>query len=171
MEVTPGDKTFLWRAYQEALPTQSNLFKKKIVSDPICSICNREEESVQHVLWSCEVAKDVWSQCSKKLQKCSISSYSMIQLFDTLTKALNPEELQDAITKPPPVVSWQAPPVDWFKINWDGAADKAKGLIGIGVVIRDSSGQVITTMRQRIKLYPNPLLAESYGALQAVKVA
>ncbi|XP_018831004.1 uncharacterized protein LOC108998763 [Juglans regia] len=70
-----------------------------------------------------------------------------------------------------PVVSWQAPPVDWFKINWDGAVDKAKGLIGIGVVIRDSFGQVIVAMRQGKKLYPDPLLAKSYGALQAVKVA
>ncbi|KAF5465143.1 hypothetical protein F2P56_015174 [Juglans regia] len=141
----------------------------------------------------------------------------MIQLFSSLTKVLNPEELQEfvviarkiwwrrnsfifkkefvhpnlivrearAVLKmlseknldqctnqvSPPTVSWQAPPMEWFKINWDGAVDKGKGLIGIGVVIRDSFGQVIATMRQRKKLYPDPLLAESYGALQAVKVA
>ncbi|KAF5458407.1 hypothetical protein F2P56_022435 [Juglans regia] len=72
---------------------------------------------------------------------------------------------------PPMVIHWQAPLVDWYKINWDGAVHKDKGLIGIGVVIRDRSGQVIATLRQKEKLYPDPLLAESYGALQAVKLA
>ncbi|XP_041025442.1 uncharacterized protein LOC121265841 [Juglans microcarpa x Juglans regia] len=70
-----------------------------------------------------------------------------------------------------PIASWQAPPVNWFKINWDGAVDKANGLIGVGVAIKDSSSQIIATMRQGKKLYPDPLLAESYGALQAVKMA
>ncbi|KAF5475498.1 hypothetical protein F2P56_007298 [Juglans regia] len=37
------------------------------------------------------------------------------------------------------LASWQASSVEWFKINWDGAVDKANGLIGIGVAIRDSS--------------------------------
>ncbi|XP_035539661.1 uncharacterized protein LOC118344031 [Juglans regia] len=186
IQATPGDKTFLWRACQEALPTQYNLYKKRVVSDPICPICNREEESVQHVLWSCEAAKGVWSQCSKRIQKCSFPISSMIQLFSSLTKVLSPEELQEFVmiarkiwwrrnsfifkkefVHPnhivrearavlemlseknldqctnqisPPTVSWQAPPTNWFKINWDGAVDKGKGLIGIGVVIRNSLG-------------------------------
>ncbi|KAF5454991.1 hypothetical protein F2P56_024611 [Juglans regia] len=141
----------------------------------------------------------------------------MLTLFDTLTDALNQEELQEFVitarriwwrrnsfifkkgfTHPnhivrearttlnmmaekktdqcntqasPTVIHWKAPPVDWYKVNWDGAVDKVKGLIGIGVVIRDRSGQVIATLRQKEKLYPDPLLAESYGALQAVKLA
>ncbi|KAF5477294.1 hypothetical protein F2P56_003944 [Juglans regia] len=178
LDVTPGDKTFLWRACQEALPTQSNLFKKKVVSDPLCPICNREEESVQHVLWSCEAAKDVWSQCSKKLQKCSISSFSMITFFETLTEALNQEELQEFVITARRI---------WWRRN---SFIFKKGFTHPNHIVREAratlnmmaeknpdqcntqaSPTVIATLRQKEKLYPDPLLAESYGALQAVKLA
>lgn len=64
-----------------------------------------------------------------------------------------------------PTESWQAPPSHWFKLNWDETVDKAKGLIGVGVAVRDSAGQVITTMRTSKHLFPDPLLAEAFRAL------
>ncbi|KAF5475845.1 hypothetical protein F2P56_007609 [Juglans regia] len=48
--VPPSDKVFLWRACLDALPTQSKLFQKRIVDNPLCPICNLEEENVVHVL-------------------------------------------------------------------------------------------------------------------------
>ncbi|XP_042964623.1 uncharacterized protein LOC122298843 [Carya illinoinensis] len=66
---------------------------------------------------------------------------------------------------------WRQPPQDWFKVNWDGAINKAQGTVGVGVVIRDSQGMVIATQRQRKSLFTEPLLAESYGALIAVNFA
>ncbi|KAF5468997.1 hypothetical protein F2P56_013102, partial [Juglans regia] len=64
--------------------------------------------------------------------------------------------------------SWQAPPLNWIKLNWDGATDKAQGLIGVGVVARDSAGHIISTLRTSKHLFPDPLLAEAFGALQAM---
>jgi hypothetical protein len=37
------------------------------VQDELCPICVREVETVEHVLWECAVAQDVWSSSSKKL--------------------------------------------------------------------------------------------------------
>lgn len=34
-------KLFLWKACNDILPTREKLFKKKIVSDPLCAICGR----------------------------------------------------------------------------------------------------------------------------------
>lgn len=44
-------KIFLWRVGNELLPTKRNLFLKKIVENPLCLICLREEEFVIHALW------------------------------------------------------------------------------------------------------------------------
>ncbi|XP_042969053.1 uncharacterized protein LOC122301732 [Carya illinoinensis] len=66
---------------------------------------------------------------------------------------------------------WQSPPANWFKVNWDGAVDKTKCMIGIGVVVRDEKGQIIATMRHKKMQLPDPLLTESYGALIAVQFA
>lgn len=37
------------------------------------------------------------------------------------------------------------------------------------MVVRDNASQVISTMRTIKHLFPNPLLIEAFGALQAVK--
>ncbi|XP_040996072.1 uncharacterized protein LOC121242246 [Juglans microcarpa x Juglans regia] len=57
-----------------------------------------------------------------------------------------------------------------FNFDMTEVVDKANGLIGIGVAIRDCTGQIIATMRKRKRFFPDPLLVESYGALQAVKL-
>jgi hypothetical protein len=47
----PGKiKHFLWRAFHDSLPTNANLFLRKIKSNPFCKTCDREEESTSHVL-------------------------------------------------------------------------------------------------------------------------
>lgn len=45
LEVPNMVKIFLWKAADELLPTRKNLYQKKIVEDPYCLICLREEES------------------------------------------------------------------------------------------------------------------------------
>lgn len=53
-------------------------------------------------------------------------------------------------------------------LNWDVAIDKTLCKIGIGVIARDWQGRVIaTTMRMNRSLFPDPLLAETFGAFQA----
>ncbi|XP_042942883.1 uncharacterized protein LOC122277065 [Carya illinoinensis] len=220
IRTAPSEKMFLWRACQDSLPTQLNLFKRKIASDPLCPLCCREEESTMHVLWNCEAAKDVWSPCSKKLQKSRSSYMPTLEFFEAMTEALNADEMQEFVVvarqlwlrrnsfifnkpfMPPNILIresklrldllfeetqsqrqinvqqqclsaevWQAPPTAWFKVNWDAAVDRVKGLVGIGVVVRDDKGQTIATMRQSKSLFPDSLLAESFGALVATQFA
>ncbi|XP_040986476.1 uncharacterized protein LOC121234574 [Juglans microcarpa x Juglans regia] len=49
------------------------------------------------------------------------------------------------------------------------AIDKARGLVGVGVVVRNSSGRIIATLRTKKHLYPDPLLAEAFDALKTVQ--
>lgn len=53
-------KSFLWRAYYESLPTKLNLFRKQVVYNPNYPVCLNNEESVEHAIWSCYSAQDVW---------------------------------------------------------------------------------------------------------------
>ncbi|KAG2587723.1 hypothetical protein PVAP13_5NG166162, partial [Panicum virgatum] len=46
--------------------------------------------------------------------------------------------------------AWSAPDVGWVKINVDGAYMEDSGEAGIGVIIRDSSGQVLLTAWKHI---------------------
>lgn len=60
LQITTGDKVFLWKACLDALPTQANLFKKKMVEHPKCPIYSNAVETIVHTLWECESANDVW---------------------------------------------------------------------------------------------------------------
>lgn len=44
------------------LPTKSNLHKRKILPDALCSRCFKEPETVMHALWSDEDVQVVWTK-------------------------------------------------------------------------------------------------------------
>jgi hydrogenase maturation factor len=59
----------MWRACHDLLPTRVNLYKRKIINDPMCPLCGLVEETTTHVLWLCSAASDVWSMGDMRLQK------------------------------------------------------------------------------------------------------
>lgn len=46
-------KHFIWRLKHDALATRKNMVTKRIVNSPLCPICNKEEESLEHLLFLC----------------------------------------------------------------------------------------------------------------------
>lgn len=58
--VQPKIKHFIWKALKGILPTRVNLRKKKIPVDSMCPICMRKEETVEHLLCSCDRVRAVW---------------------------------------------------------------------------------------------------------------
>ncbi|GMY34274.1 hypothetical protein FCV25MIE_29516, partial [Fagus crenata] len=50
-------KIHLWRACLNALPTRWALRHRRVLSDPICPICNGEDKTTTHALWTCLYAR------------------------------------------------------------------------------------------------------------------
>lgn len=53
-------KIFIWRASKNFLLTVVNLWKKKIIQDPWCHRCGRQEELVNHAPFSCKKSIKMW---------------------------------------------------------------------------------------------------------------
>lgn len=53
-------KFFLWKLCHNALPVGQNLCKKRIKNSPLCQLCEKEEESIEHMLLFCEWTRVVW---------------------------------------------------------------------------------------------------------------
>jgi hypothetical protein len=85
---------FIWRACNEILPTRGNLFKRKIVPDPLCPMCGLEPETSGHILWWCESARAVWSLSGGYLQKSVVISDSFLNIFEYLSNRLSTEMLE-----------------------------------------------------------------------------
>ena len=61
IDISPKVRTFVWQACFYILPTKANLFHKKVLVDPLCSICGQVVETTAHILWECPLAHNVWA--------------------------------------------------------------------------------------------------------------
>jgi hypothetical protein len=86
---------FLWWACNEILPTRANLFKKKIVDNPLCPICGLEPETAVHILWTCNSARDVWCVSPRRLQKKGSMLFgTFFQLMEDILTYCDQEEIK-----------------------------------------------------------------------------
>lgn len=89
---------FLWKVCKNILPTMERLYNWKIVDDTLCPICAREHETVEHIIWNCESAKDVWLEGPLKLQKSTSDNDSFLNIFAKMESKPEEEELQLFVT-------------------------------------------------------------------------
>jgi ribonuclease HI len=64
---------------------------------------------------------------------------------------------------------WRKPPVGVVKINWDAGVAKATSKMGVGVIARDSTGQVLASMCTTMPFITDPTVAEAVAAWRAVQ--
>lgn len=60
LNILPKIKDFIWKACNNALPTRDNLIKGNINVEPICPICNGNNESILRNLVTCPRVEQVW---------------------------------------------------------------------------------------------------------------
>jgi hypothetical protein len=92
MKTPNAIKVFLWQACHNLLPIQENLFKKKIISDPLCPICGTKIELTYHVLWRCPSTMDIWGGGGRIFQKCRFSRLEFLQVVKGFLNKCKEEE-------------------------------------------------------------------------------
>jgi ribonuclease HI len=88
------EKNFLWSACHEILPTRANLHKCKVVENPMCPLCEREDETEAHILWNCPSAADVWSAGMRIFQKSSFHNQQFLQIVEEMVERCTNEEIK-----------------------------------------------------------------------------
>ncbi|KAG7570522.1 Reverse transcriptase zinc-binding domain [Arabidopsis thaliana x Arabidopsis arenosa] len=66
-KIGPKIQHFLWRCLSEALPTALHLRQRKISMDPTCQRCCQEEETTNHIIFTCSFAQAVWRCVTSEL--------------------------------------------------------------------------------------------------------
>ncbi|XP_042988748.1 uncharacterized protein LOC122316282 [Carya illinoinensis] len=161
MGVPNGVRMFLWRAYNEALPTLNNLFRRKIYESSLCPICQLEEDVCGHV----KQPKMFGAKLVDRHPNFVIyKAISDLRLF----KATKPINLEEIPTRNTEVAKWRKPTKGKYKLNWDASINDSRGLIGIGAIIRDSYGRVLGTLRARRNMKLSPFAAEAYALMTTV---
>ncbi|CAN1306590.1 Putative ribonuclease H protein At1g65750 [Linum perenne] len=60
--IPPKFLFFIWRASRNALATKLNLWIRKCAPNPLCPVCEEEEENTNHCLFTCYAATEVWEK-------------------------------------------------------------------------------------------------------------
>ena len=66
---------------------------------------------------------------------------------------------------------WKPPNRDFYKVNYDGADFAEQGRAGIGVIIRNSDGDVMASMSQQVQLPTTVTQVEAMAARKAAEFA
>ncbi|RYR18269.1 hypothetical protein Ahy_B03g062876 [Arachis hypogaea] len=57
-------RMFLWKTVHRILPVNTNLHQRRITMTPTCSICQKENETIEHALLLCPWTRAVWFESS-----------------------------------------------------------------------------------------------------------
>jgi len=90
MSVPNKIEIFLWHACSDALPTRSNLFKRKVVGVPTCQHCGSGYETMMHALWTCQNIHTAWESRFGWLRK----DYPMLATFSDLVALVGQQQKQ-----------------------------------------------------------------------------
>jgi hypothetical protein len=63
------------------------------MDDSSCPLCGLALETIGHILWSCPSPKDVWTECTRKIHKCTSDENDFLNIMDKLLDKLDMEEL------------------------------------------------------------------------------
>lgn len=67
-------KAIVWKTLKQRMSTKVELKKRVEVanSDITCTLCGKEEETVEHVLFTCEKSWSVWTRCYQWTKVCMV---------------------------------------------------------------------------------------------------
>ena len=61
VKTLPKIKIFLWKSLNEALLVAELLRRSGMKVDERCQLCGREGEDINHALFVCDIARQVWA--------------------------------------------------------------------------------------------------------------
>ncbi|XP_075662879.1 uncharacterized protein LOC142632326 [Castanea sativa] len=114
----------------------------------------------------------IWTQRNqvRSQQLCC----SLNHLFQLATERYS--KFQAIIPPPPPSrphrrMRWKPPPLNTFKINFDGAIFAEDNCSRVGVIVRNREGLVIAAMSEKIPQLLQPTEIEAMAAIRALEFA
>ena len=107
IKAPPKLKHFLWRSLSGALAVKERLQSRGIPGDSTCPLCGQASETICHVLFTCDKARQVWDLANISLPQRGFSRTSMVlNIFHLLSVSKN-HTADDRIRKVFPWLLWQ----------------------------------------------------------------
>ena len=73
MTVETKIREFQYKLLNDIVYTNDKLFRFKMIESPLCAFCQKEDESVEHLLFYCNITENFWLAFSSWIIKQNIS--------------------------------------------------------------------------------------------------
>ncbi|OMO81404.1 reverse transcriptase [Corchorus capsularis] len=110
--------------------------------------------------------KALYEQASALPNAINFSTSSILEQYTSIQRRTD----QFSLTHPRQL-TWVPPPMGMVKINTDAAFCSGSGEVGLGVVIRDSAGEIIVCASRCLNFIADSLYAEVHALLFGFKLA
>lgn len=130
-------KSFLWRALSGALAVADRLEIRGLSKDLRCQFCGQEKESINHVLFSCSIARQIWALSDYPTPNGGFSHGSVFSNFHYLLSLEKNQNLPKHIRMNFPWILWSV----WK--NRNGFFFEGKSFVAIDLVnkIKEEAAQ------------------------------
>ncbi|XP_023923720.1 uncharacterized protein LOC112035119 [Quercus suber] len=152
--------------FHQAVPVQPLCFRELLSRFMYCPDEFRAEIFVTTAwsIWNRRIALHFGRSALPVDQICS-SAGNFLQEF------LAAQDTETALPNPPSPQRWCPPMTDVCKVNFDAAVFRSSNLVGLGVVVRDSSGAMIGALSAPTPLGSSVAELEALACMRAVQFA
>ena len=106
IKTPPKIKTFLWKALSNAIPVGELLVKKGIKMDPCCQACGFQGESINHILFDCAIARQVWALAYVPNPMNGFDKVSHFSNLHYVMSLMNNAEIDEKVRNMIPWIVW-----------------------------------------------------------------
>ncbi|KAL0400947.1 UNVERIFIED_CONTAM: hypothetical protein Slati_4124600 [Sesamum latifolium] len=167
---------FCWKVCHNALPTLSNLAKRRVTSVTFvrCAVRKMKHSAMYS---SNAILPGKFGRCHTFLIKSSQLPIKTVQTGLKIVAIIHLSEFtncQESLTVTQHrtrISQCYPPPTDTIKVNFDGANYRELSSTGIGVVARNSEGVLLAWRRKHLSFPTEPDHAEILAAKEAVEFA
>lgn len=106
VQTSPKLRIFIWKALSDALPTSDLIIGRGMKVDGRCQICGDEGESINHMLFICPFARQVWALSPIPHPREGFSTSSVFANFEFLFNIRKSRNLQSEEGRVWPWVVW-----------------------------------------------------------------
>lgn len=143
-EIPEKIKVFMWRSTQNLLPAAHNLWQRKIIKEPVCWRCQKENEDIFHALMRCKHAEKVWKLTNYYQHIKCLARQDMLSVLQELATNRRKEDVELII-----VLCWSI----WYSRNillFKGKREDPHLSVARAIGILDSYRRIKTPADQTI---------------------
>ncbi|TXG72826.1 hypothetical protein EZV62_001405 [Acer yangbiense] len=181
LDLPPKIKLFMWKACHNWIPARCNLMAHGMDLEVTCLICGKSAEPSLHALWHCSSLKVLQNACvfaagdssldcapfGEFVRSCSfkmkVTDFERLCVIWWRVWHRSNMAVHNNILLPvSDICAW----VDNFCSDFQDA-----NVSGLGVVARDSSGQVLISLCRNVKANYQPQIAEALAIIEGLRLA